>query len=198
MITKEFTNLNSQPTKGVLNTRLLGTLGILASPMLLLEDLLTGFQPHETDQLIGLLGVIYTTGWICSIIGLYSSKATGKSRLGKAILVIQLIGLFLAAAWAAYHMVVLNPNTDHWLYQATDIAWPLSHLFMIVVGIATLRAKTWTSWRRFTPLLGGLALPVAIMVSIVAGEEAMGIIFSVWTTVAFALLGYAVRPSNDS
>ena len=157
MVTKEFTNATHQQTGSMLNMKLLGTLGILASPIMLVEGLIMGFEQHGTTPLIGLLEVFYIIGWMSSIVGLRWAKATGQGRPGQAILIVQLVGLFIAGAWSAYHLVP-NPNTTHFFYLATDFSWPFSHLFMIVVGIATLRAKTWTGWPRFSPLLCGLAL----------------------------------------
>jgi hypothetical protein len=200
MTTKEFITLAGEQTGNILNTRLLGTLGILGSPMLLVEGFYVGFGVHETDPFIGALGVIYMAGWACSILGLGLLKATGAGWGGKTILIIQLIGLFLAALWSGYHLVVPDPNMEHPLYIATDAAWPFSHLFMIVVGIATLRAKILPGWFKFTPLLCGLALPFAILTGMGIAETVMGIVFGLWTTAAFALLGYAVRRdlSRDS
>jgi len=198
MIAKDFANSTIQQSSRALNTRLLGTLGMLASPMMLVEALYAGFQQHGTDQFIGLLGVIYMGGWMCSIAGLRALNATGQGRVGRALLIIQLIGLSIAALWSGHHLFTTNPQTEHTLYILTDLAWPLSHLFMIVVGIATLVTRNLQDWRRFTPLFCGLALPAAIIASIIAGETALGIVFSTGTTTAFALLGYAVRTSNEA
>ncbi|MBE7551889.1 MAG: hypothetical protein HS126_12540 [Anaerolineales bacterium] len=198
MTTKEFTHLAGQQTGTILNTRLLGTLGILGSSMLLVEGLYAGFQEHGTDQFIGLLEVIYMTAWMSSIAGLGLTKAAGKGWGGKTVLIIQLIGLMMAAAWSAIHLVVPNPDEEHILYTIGDIAWPFSHMFMNIVGIAVLRAKVWTGWRRFTPFWCGLALPAAMLTAVIAGEVALGIVFGLWTTAAFALLGYAVRTSREA
>jgi hypothetical protein len=65
MITKEFTPATAQQSAGFLNTKLLGTLGMLGSPMLLIEGFYAGFQQHGTDQFIGALGAIYMGGWLC-------------------------------------------------------------------------------------------------------------------------------------
>jgi hypothetical protein len=198
MIAKDFANSTIQQTGQALNTRLLGTLGMLASPMMLVEALYAGFQQHGTDQVIGALGVIYMGGWMCSILGLRALNATGQGRIGRALLIIQLISLSIAALWSGHHLFTANPQTEHMLYILTDLFWPLSHLFMIVVGVATLVAGKLQGWRRFTPLLCGLALPAAIISSIIAGETALGIVFSTWTMIAFALLGYTVRTSRDA
>jgi hypothetical protein len=193
MITKEFTPITGQQTTGLLNPKLLGLLGMLGSPMLFIEGFYAGFQPHGTDQVVAWLEIGYTTAWLCSIVGLYLTQATGKGKLGKALLGIQFISVLTAALWTASHIVAPNLDTNSTLYIATDLSWPFSHVFMIVVGIATLVAKNWTGWARFTPLLCGLTLPVAILSSIVLGETALGIVFGLGTTIAFALLGYAVR-----
>ncbi len=179
-----------------MNTRLLGTLGMLGSPMLLLEGLLYRFQQRDTDQLIAVLGLLFVGGWICSVLGLRMLKATGNSMPGKAVLVVQLIGLVFAGLWAIIHIVNPNPDTDNILYGVADAAWPLSVIFMIVVGIATLIAKRLPGWHRFTPLLCGLALPVAILASMVAGEQAGEVAFGIYTAVTWGLLGYAVRTNK--
>jgi hypothetical protein len=190
--------LTYQQSGSFINTRLLGTLGMLGSSMMFIEGIYSGFKQHGTDQFVAVIEVIYMLAWLASIYGLHLTNGTGNGKGGKVVLGIQSAGVLCAALWSAYHLVVLNPNTDHPFYIATDLSWPFSHVFMIVLGIATLRAKTWTGWARFTPLLCGLALPAAILGSIVLGEVALGIIFGLWTTTAFMLLGYAVRNNGQT
>lgn len=192
MTTKALTN-NIDQTRFSLNPRLLGTLGLLASPMILLEGVYAGFGQHGTDRVIGLLEVIYIAGWMGSMLGLHSLNATGRGRLGKAVLAIQLLGLLVAGGWSAYHLFTPNPNTEHVLYQLTDAAWPFSHLFMIVVGIATVAAKTLSGWRRLAPFVAGFALPLAILSAGLVGEASLGVVFGLLTTLGFGLLGYTVR-----
>jgi hypothetical protein len=189
--------LTYQQSGSFINTRLLGTLGMLGSSMLFIEGISVGFKQHGTDQVIAVLEVIYILAWMASLYGMHLTDATGKGKGGKTLLVIQFLGLLTAALWSAYHLVALNPDTNHPLYIATDISWPFSHVFMIVMGIATLRAKSWTGWAKFTPLLCGLALPMAILSGIALGEVALGIVFGLGTTTAFMLLGYAVRNNGQ-
>jgi len=179
-----------------MNTRLLGILGMVGAPMLLMEGIYTGFQRQETDQLIGVLGLVYTIGWFCSLIGLRRLNATGSRAIGKGILVVQLVGVALAIGWALIYVANPNPNKESLVYTITDLAWPLSHVFMLVVGIAALVAGRLRGWQRFTPLLCGLALPVAIIAGIAGGESASGYVFPLWTTTAFGLLGYTVYTSG--
>jgi hypothetical protein len=41
-------------------------------------------------------------------------------------------------------------------------------------------------------------LPAAILTAVIAGEVAMGVVFGLWTTAAFALLGNAVRTGHEA
>jgi len=181
-----------------MNARLLGILGMVGAPMLLVEGILFNFQQHETTQLVGLLGLIYTGGWLCSLIGLYRLNAAGHRAAGKAVLIVQMALVALAIMWAIIHVSAASPNKDNFAYQVTDLGWPLSHVFMIVVGIAALIARVLPGWQRFTPLLCGLALPAAIVGSIAAGDTASNIIFPAYTAVAFMLLAYTVYTSERS
>lgn len=180
-----------------MNTRLLGALGMIGSVGLLLEGLLTGFQQQADSPLVGAVELLYIGGWMCSVAGLYRLNATGSRAAGKALLIIQLVGLALAAGFALFAFAP-SASRDGLLYNLMDAAWPLSHLFMIVVGIAALRAKRLTGWRRIAPLLCGLALPLFMAATVAAGEGAGRYLFPIFTLVAFALLGYAVRSTEGA
>jgi hypothetical protein len=187
------------PRKDVLVTnRLLGTLGMLASPMMLAEMLTFGFKQHGSNQVIGVLGVIYTGGWICSAVGMRRSRVTGDGALSKGVFVLQLFGLLLAFLWSLQEIISSGIDTSGVFYRVTDAAWPLSHLLMLVIGILNLRAGVWEGWRRFAPLLVGLALPAAIAAAVVGGEAGMGITFAAMTTAGFFALGYSVRTESGT
>ena len=185
------------PGRDVLVTnRLLGTLGMLASPMMLAEMLIFGFSQHGSNRVIGVLGVIYTAGWVCSAVGMRRSRVTGDTALSRVVFVVQLAGLLLAFLWSLQEVVHSGIDKGGAFYGVTDAAWPLSHLFMLVIGILTVRAKVWGGWRRFAPFLAGLALPVAAASASVAGRGAMGFAFGVMTTAGFLALGYALRTES--
>lgn len=187
------------PRKDVLVTnRFLGTVGMLASPMMLAEMLIFGFKQHGSNRVIGILGVIYTVGWICSALAMRRSRVTGDNRLSRGAFVIQLAGLLLALLWSLQEIIYSGIDMSGLFYRVTDAAWPLSHLLMLAIGILTLRARVWEGWRRFTPLLVGLALPAAVAAALVAGEAGMGIAFAVMTTVGFFALGYSVRAESSA
>ena len=121
------------PREGVLVTnRLLGTLGMLASPMMLVEMLLFDFKQHGSNRVIGVLGVMYIFGWACSAVGMRRSRVTGDDSLSKGVFVLQLFGLLLAFSWSVQEIIYSGIDQGGVLYRVTDAAWPLSHLLMLV------------------------------------------------------------------
>ena len=182
------------PRRDVLVTnRLLGTLGMLAGPMMLAEMLIFGFTQHGSNRVVGVLGVIYIAGWICTAAGMRRSRVTGDTAVSRGAFVVQLAGLLLAFLWALLEIIHSGVDMGGVFYRVTDAAWPLSHLFMLVVGVLTVRGKVWGGWRKFTPFLAGLALPIAVAAAAVAGQAGMGIAFGVMTAAGFLALGHALR-----
>jgi len=180
--------------------RLLGTLGMIASPMLLLEGPLSQrFGAMGSNFWMGLCSLLYVLGWMCSLVGLRWLRATGDGLFARFFFWLQLVGLGLAAVWAAYYIVVPGLQEKTGLLQVTDAAWPLSHILMLVLGGLLVGAKRLRGWRRFPPFLCGLALPVFIVMRGVGAPGAvMSLSFPVLTTLGFFLLGLAVRTSADS
>lgn len=183
--------------------RLLGTIGMIMSPMLALGPILFQDQPDQPNHpLETVLGLLFLGGWACSAVGMRLVRATGGGTPGRVVFAVQMIGLLLAAIFNLLELVRFDQQSPLW--AITDAAWPLSVVFMIVVGLLTLRAGIWRGWRRLTPLLCGLSLPLAFAVSAAAGAvvgeaaagPAMLATFGLFTTVAWLLLGYAVRTSD--
>jgi hypothetical protein len=168
---------------------------MLASPAMLFYDPAFGIAVPKVGETAGILDVIFLSGWMCSVIGLRQLRATGDAPSGRIVLLMQIVGLLLAMIWSASHLVAPNINQNSALYRVGDAMWPLSVLFMIVVGLFTLRTARLDGWRRFTPLLCGLALPLMLMLGAILGREAMRWIGGLGFLIPWMLLGYAVRSS---
>lgn len=181
-----------------LSTRLLGTLGMIASPLLFAEVMLSGQGDGQSlnARLLPLLGIGYLLGWASSLLGMRRLRAAGRGTGALAVLFVQLAGLFLAFLFNVQEMAGSNPGTL--FFSITDIAWPASHVFMLVTGALVLRAKVWRGWRVVAPLFCGLALPAFFAIKAFAGMEISGIIFGISTTGAFMLLAYAVRTGEQT
>lgn len=176
-----------------MNNRVLGTIAMICAPALLIEGLL--LRGQENALITGIASMIFMVGWICSNIGMWRLRATGTGRWNRVVLLIQLVGLVLAFVFGFFEATGLL-GRESIVFNVTDIAWPLSMLWMIVVGIAVMVAKRLSGWQRFVPLLCPLWLPVAIVGTIVFGETG-GYIGVGLAAVLWALLGYVVVRSDS-
>lgn len=199
MTTKVISNATNQSSTNTITPRLLGTVGMIGAPFLMLESVshyflnITGSSP-----LGGFLELFYLGGWISSVIGLGMLQATGRGKAGKIILGLQLLGLTLATIFSLFNIFLPDLNPDSVIFQITDLAWPLSHTFMLVVGSAALITKRLSGWTRFAPLACGLAVPLLMAVMMIGGEQVALLFFGPYTWVMFTLLGYAVRNGKES
>ncbi len=183
--------LNKQ--EAALSTRLLGTLGMIAGPLLFGELMLysLGYAEGPHARFIPLLGIGYLAGWACSLVGMRRLRATGNGAGALAFFSLQLAGLFLAFLFNVQEMAGSNPDTL--FFFITDMAWPVSHVLMLVAGALALHAKVWRGWRISAPFLCGLALPVFFALKAAGIMELGSFIFGISTALSFMLLGYAVR-----
>ena len=106
-------------------------------------------------------------------------------------------GLILATFFGIFEATQIVPE-ESLLFIVADIFWPLSMLFMIVVGIMAIRANRWAGWQRFVPLICALWLPMSMLLMAVIGGnpalEPFGVYFGFgWTAIAWFVLALIVR-----
>ncbi len=176
-----------------MNDRMLGTIAMICAPALLIEGLLR--QGQENALITGIASMVFMAGWICSNTGMRRMRAAGTGKWGRAVLLIQLVGLVLAFMFGFFEATGLL-GRDSIIFNITDAAWPVSMLWMLVVGVTVLVAKRLPGWKRFVPVLCPLWLPVAIVGSTAFGDSG-GVVGLGLTAVLWALLGYIVRDSRE-
>ncbi len=169
--------------------RLLGLLGMIASPLFLFYVLFS--DPGEPYTLLGaLLGLFFQLGCLSSVLGLWVIRATGNGVGGRNMLGVQMILHMLAAIFQLLEYRQIG--VDGIFFTITDIAWPLGFLFMLVTGGAVIRARRWLGWRRFLPILCALPFPVAMLSGGLVGEQMMAMIFGIGLLIIYFLLGLAL------
>ena len=182
-----------------MNNRILGTIAMLCAPFMLVEALVPGGS--DMPFLVGTCSMIFMLGSICSHSGLWRVAATGQGWWGRAVLAIQLLLVTLAFLFGLFEATGLV-GEENILFTITDIAWPLSMVWMLAVGITAAIVGRLSGWRRFAPLLCGLAFPSSILIGIITGLEmeglAMGLVFFGMLAVFWTLLGFAVRQSEEA
>ena len=176
-----------------MNNQTLGTIAMICAPALLIEGLLV--RGGDNAVITGIASMVFMAGWICTNAGLRRMQAAGTGKWGRTVLLIQLAGLVLAFLFGFFEATSLL-GRDSIIFNVTDAAWPLSMLWMIVVGVTVIVAKRISGWPRFVPLLCPLWLPTAIAGTMAFG--ATGGFFGVaYATVLWALLGYIVVRSDS-
>jgi len=179
----------------LLGTRLLGALGIVGAQMWVLDAVyrhVYGLGGGPNDRVSGALNLLYIIGWACSAVALRRLRVTGRGLTASVAYAVQCMGLTLAGLISLQEVLDLKALAAHPLYPVVDAVWPLSHLFMLVVGALVWRAGVWRGWRRLPCFVCGLALPAFFAAVPALGEDAR-FVFIIFVTTGFTLLGNAVR-----
>jgi hypothetical protein len=182
----------------LITNRMLGIIAMIFSPMLYFT---TFFHASEFDQpspyplITSLGGILYLLGAALSATAMRNLRVTGNGRGAGVLYTAQMIGLFLAMGFDVleYAAPGLRGTT---LFFITDMAYPFSHVLMIVVGVAVVRAGVWRGWRRIPAFLVGSALPLFFAASALVGRGDGSFLFPLFVTIGFFLLGYAVATTE--
>lgn len=178
-----------------MNLRTLGTIAMISAPAMLISVIIA---PNGDNHVaMGIASLVFMAGWLASNLGMQKMQALGTGLWAKIVLRVQMVGILLAAIFGILEATQIVPD-DNIFFIVTDLCWPLSMLFMIVVGIMTIRANRWAGWQRFVPLICALWLPVAMAIGIAGGENLSMQQLSVyvgfsWTTIAWFVLALIVR-----
>jgi hypothetical protein len=178
------------------NMRLLGILGILGAPMLFLEMVFQASinDPEKLDQrFIGFLGIFYIGGWIASAIGKRKLKVTGEGTASKIVFIIQIIGLILAFLFNVQALFGVTYAMGGAFWRITDIAYPFSHVFMIVVGILIWRAGVWKGLARIAPVFVGLMLPMFFVFTLMGTNQLGAVTATGFAAIGFVIIALTVR-----
>lgn len=172
--------------------RLLGLAAMIGAPALLIETARNGFAKvanESTDPTGALLYGLFALGWFCAMLGLHQLRAAGAGRLGRTLTLLPLLTIPLALGQTL--MDLLKVPTAHPLYLVTDLAWPLSMVLTFTVSVAVPLAGRLPGWRRLTPLLCGISLPL-MLVLLALGIELPGWTFGAHTALGWFALGLAL------
>jgi hypothetical protein len=132
---------------------------------------------------------------LVGILGLARSGAAGSGLLGRVGLWISLVGmaaLTLCEVWAMTFATspYPGPGTDV-LDTSYGVASILIGVGLVLAGVAVVRAGEWTGWRRFVPLICGVAVFVIVIPGVFGSFVAGRLVLVVWMLM-FAALGWAL------
>lgn len=184
-----------------ISNRALGILGMLFAPCLYLGWFFHApvpDAPKEHPLMASLFGLLYLSGALASAVALRRTRVTGNGKGAAILFVVQAVGLVLAMGFDVLEYTVPHIRSTSVLFIITDIAYPFSHVLMIIVGIAIWRAKIWSGWRLLPAFLVGFALPSFFTAMAFIGRDNGGWFFIGGVTVGWFLLGLSVLTSSSS
>jgi hypothetical protein len=185
LLTKKETRAARRPEL----VRLCGTACLLGGALWLVAgsvSLLAAFQPGEEAFVAGeLLFVVVQLLLLAGVVGLALSGAA-PGWFGGVALGIALLGRadFVAAE---VHSLLIGD-----LSVLLPIGALVTAVGMTLVGVAVLRARRWSGWRRFAPLLAGIYPFVTMFPFIFITSEPSFLAIAGWG-LPWLLLGYAMR-----
>jgi hypothetical protein len=169
-----------------MNRRTLGIIAMICAPAMLVEVLLNG--NNQNPLITGVASMVFMAGWLCANMGMQQLHAAGRRYGGRTVLRIQWVGLLLAFLFGLFEATGWI-GEENPLFLITDMAWPLSMLFMFVVGGYVIIAKRLPGWRRFVPML----CPVWLLLTIALGDNQQAALIGFgYAAVAWIALGYVV------
>jgi hypothetical protein len=177
--------------------RLLGILGMAGAPWMLVDFIENGlYDRFKNTAASGVHNLLFITGCMCSVLGLYYLKAAGTNKGGKVVMFIQLALLTLANCWNIYE--IIKPDSNERVFYLLGFFWPASCLFLVITGIFIIRAKRLTGWRAVVPLLAGLWFPVMALLSVFFKTSLAGLILAgAYAAVVFMVLGFSLVTLPD-
>jgi hypothetical protein len=185
-----------------ISNRFLGAAAMIGAPMLLAETFIRLYLSDMNGtyaRYYAVLELLYILGWICAAIGMRRSLVTGDGRSAKILFIVQITGLILAGLFNIQDMLQINAKQTGLFYNITDIAYPFSHLLMLVVGGFVVKCGAWRNGRAAAaPFLVGLALPTFFAAFAVVGFERALFIFPVMTSVGFLIIGHLIFKQKAS
>lgn len=177
-----------------LPTRALGLLGMIGAPMLFIFIMFGSIDAAAPktlkDQIISLTGVFYIGGWIFGAVGMRRLRVTGDRLGGKIVFIIQITLLSFALLYSVMEVFGYSHENGGLIFALADAGYPLSHLFMNVVGIFVFRAKVWQGLPKFAPFLVGIALPVTMSSFWLGYPSFAGYFFGSMTTIGLGAIGW--------
>lgn len=178
--------------------RILGILGMACAPWMLIDFIENGlYDRFKNTAASGVHNLLFITGCMCSVLGLYYVRAAGANKTGTVVLIIQLLLLGIANCWNLYE--IIHPDSEAPLFRIIGFFWPVSCLFLIITGIFILRAGKLKGWRKIVPLLAGLWFPFMMLLSSFSPNTLTGLVLSgAYAAITFAAMGFVVLTLPDS
>jgi hypothetical protein len=185
--------------KAAVNYRALGIVGMICAPALSFGSFFhsqPADSPNPYQIFASLGGLLYLSGATASAIAMRRLRVTGNGTGAGVLFVVQVVGLLLAMMFDVFEYAAPQIK-ETTVFFITDMAYPFSHILMVIVGIVVVKASVWRGWRCVPAFLIGAALPLFLAASAAFGRENTGWIFIGLVTLGFFALGMSIAVTGQ-
>ena len=179
-----------------LNVKILGIVAIIGAPWELIDFIENGlYDRFELTTASGIRNIIFMTGWICSVLGLYKLHQP-VTRGQRIVFWVQIILLSLANVWNLIE--VFDPRSTSLIFTVLTFAWPVAGMFMVITAIVIIRANKLQGWKKYIPLLASFWFPQTIVLYLAQQGTFLHLILTgIYSAISFGLLGFSLIASSN-
>lgn len=145
-----------------MSQRSLLVLAMICAPAMLVGILLT--QGSENSLITGIVSFLFMFGSLCTQLVLWQIAASGRGIWGRIAQGFQIVLVFFGMLFGIFEASQLL-HDENILFVITDISWPLSMVWMLILGITIAIRGTLKGYARFAPMICGLAFPATIVLA---------------------------------
>lgn len=171
--------------------KLCGILVALGAVTWAATRLATGIPEEGVNDPIEIWGgAAFLVGVVAMLAVMRATDATGASRWGRIIVNVGFVFVALAMAWNIPFMVDAN-RPHEGVVVVLDAFWPLSMVWLIVVGVAVVRARRWPTPARWLPLAASMLVPLDVALFWLP-EQAAHVFTWTYLATAYTLVGVEI------
>ena len=179
------TSTGSQVAGQVSRHRLMGWLAV-AGALCYIVGAIWVFRDSAETPLSSVLNLLWTLGSLCGLIGVGMLGVAGRNLFGRIALAVAMLAYALAALDGLLILIGVFTGEGSPLFAVSRLGTLVG---MTLLGVATLVARRWPGWRKFSPFAIPLAMPVALLVGLVTNGS---IPIPLYIGIAWLIIGYAV------
>ncbi len=166
-------------------------IGMVDSVRLLLTGHLDTPGFRTIDNTTAIFQIVSAVGTLFALLALLALKVTGRNPIFRFLTYVPVIG---AAALIVGFVLKLagQPNENNFIGAFGQLATMGG---LLIVGILTIAAKQWVGWRKLTPLMVVLSIPLGAIVVGLTGQDGW---FGIINSLMFLLFCYALYTSQPA
>ena len=162
--------------------------------LFIVGSIITGFpwsEEHTTSFTVAeTIFIIVQTLLLIGFFGIWWSGGVGQGTFGKIAFGLAALG-HLIFVLVEIHSLILGDLSP--LFPLAPVS---SAVGILLTGIAVLRAKTWTGWTRWMPLITGIYPFIFMFPFVAVTGETLDIAIGFWGLIRLAL-GLAIRAQGS-